>query len=175
MAIMGDAVLVDVPAKAALYIKRRALEMNNKIVPLFKDSLLRGEIFPDMDCEECIRVNILACNEKGSFKLLRFAINTAEDKVFVAKTTKRVYSEPSSGIKLKNAVLDFIDSIDGKLPPISTVRVDLDVRSYLSVQYTNATREKNAFDLHICSYSNQIKEDYGCASAQSLAGVLATF
>jgi len=175
MAIKGDAILIDVPAKAATYVMRQALDLSNRITPLFTDALLRGEIFPDVGNEGFIRVNILACNEEGSFKLHRFSIDANNRRVYTTKPTKNAYVDAASGVKLMRAVFAFIDSIDGKLPAISTVRFDLGVRRYLSAKYTAATREDNAYDLHICAYSNQIKDDYDFSSAQKLAGVLAIF
>ena len=73
--------MVKVPDNLANYLKSVALEYSNNVVPLFSESIFRGEVFGDPENEDNVIVTFLGCDMNGRLLYIRFDIDVANNKI----------------------------------------------------------------------------------------------
>lgn len=172
----GLGTMIKVPDNLSIYLKSVAMEYSNNVVPLFSESIFRGEVFGDPENEDNVIVTFLGCDMNGHLLYIRFDIDVANNKVSYSKLAEKCLIDTKCARDLIKYVKHFIERLDiDKLPSISTVRLDLDVRTYRIVKYAKSSKEDDCIDLHICYYTDDTKDRYGFSEATNKAGILATF
>ena len=151
-------------------IKSIAREFDSQFSETFIELPLRMMLWTEPHKTNTIFVKVLASDADGRFIAYEFQYQLDTDEFYARKRLSRIFNSAKDMEIAKKALTKFIGSITQMSYPINKVLLDLGVMHYYLVKIGASPVEQGSIDLHICSYADEAKEDFGFADAKTAVG-----
>lgn len=151
-----------------------AMKFDNRFSDCFVDAPMRVVISTESGVNDEVNIKLLASTIDGNFVSYDMYYNTNNGELFMTnKTMKRAFNDSISRIDnaTKAIKMFLVDLNNADIPyAVNKVMLDLNVLNYNKVKIGESKIEEGSIVMHICTYNDQVKEDFGICDAKNVVG-----
>lgn len=162
--------MTEIKGKDAQRIKNMAHKFDETFSEAFIDMPMRAAIWSEPGNDNLILIKVLCSNEKGNFVSFLGQYQVDIGEFFYKGKSGKIFIDGAHEDKAVEALVEFISSITQMKFAINKVLLDLNVMRYYSVKIGKSQIEEGCVNVHICTYLDQAKDDYGFVDAKDVVG-----
>lgn len=151
-----------------------AMKFDNRFSECFEDATMRVAISTEAGVNDRVDIKLLASTYDGNFVSYDMYYSVDSEELFMTtKTMKKAFANDGKRIaSATKAVKTFLSDLNGIDIPyaVNKVMLDLNVLRYNKVKVGESKVEKGTIVMHVCTYNDQIKEDFGICDAKDVVG-----
>ena len=160
----------EIKGNDAVRIKEIAKRFDNVFSESFEDIPMRASIWTEAGNDNLILIRVLASDIDGNFVAYNGQYQVDTEEFFCDRKMTKAFISKKHRTRAINSLLEFISSITDIKFSVNKVMLDLNVMRYYAVKIGKSEIEDGSVEIHICTYLNQAKDEYGLVDAKKVVG-----